>query len=169
MSEEISQIRKALIEAVTAQKIIEKQLAKAREELDTWRKRLTQTGANFSEPNTLSPEESEMCKRIRQTELLIAEFQADLMSQQDLETQLKQTLFRLENGVSIAPPPKIPSIDATLSTIERMEGKVFEKEAYAELTSKDDERKLKLATESSAIEDQLAALKTSIHKRQDKE
>lgn len=164
MSEDKVQVRKALVDAVTAQKLIEKKLEAARKEIASMQKLL---GRPDPDPSSAASEQNLKAK-IRQQELLIAEFEADKLSQQDLEKQLQATLFRLEHSVTIEPQAKIDNIDSTRATIDRMEGKVFKQEARAELSSKDNaQHKLKADTEAAAIEDELAALKKSLTKDDD--
>lgn len=164
MSEDKIQVRKALVDAVTAQKLIEKKLEAARKEIASLQKLL---GHPDPDPSS-SASEQNLKAKIRQQELLIAEFEADRLSQQDLEKQLQATLFRLEHSVTIEPQAKIGNIDNTRATIDRMEGKVFKQEARADLSSKDHaQHKLKADTEAAAIEDELAALKKSLTQDQD--
>lgn len=164
MSEDKVQVRKALVDAVTAQKLIAKKLEAARKEIASMQKLL---GRPDPDPSSAASEQNLKAK-IRQQELLIAEFEADKLSQQDLEKQLQATLFRLEHSVTIEPQAKIDNIDSTRATIDRMEGKVFKQEARAELSSKDNaQHKLKADTEAAAIEDELAALKKSLTKDDD--
>lgn len=164
MSEDKIQVRKALVDAVTAQKLIEKKLEAARKEIASLQKLL---GHPDLDPSSAASEQNLRAK-IRQQELLIAEFEADRLSQRDLEKQLQATLFRLEHSVTIEPRVKIDNIDSTRATIDRMEGKVFKQEARAELSSKDNaQHKLKADTEAAAIEDELDALKKSLTKKED--
>ncbi|MBY0548827.1 MAG: hypothetical protein K2W95_16265 [Candidatus Obscuribacterales bacterium] len=164
MSEDKIQVRKALLEAVTAQKLIEKKLEAAHKEIASLKKLLERPEP---EPSSAASEQN-LTKKIRQQELLIAEFEADRLSQNDLEKQLQATLFRLEHSVKVTPQPKIDDINGTRATIDRMEGKVFKQEARAELSAKDNaQHKLKADTEAAAIEDELSALKKSLAKDQD--
>lgn len=164
MSEDKIQVRKALVEAVTAQKLIVKKLEAAQKEIASLKKLMAHADPD---PSSAASEQN-LTKKIRQQELLIAEFEADRLSQNDLEKQLQATLFRLEHSVTITPQPKIDDIDSTRATIDRMEGKVFKQEARAELSSKDRaQHKLKTDTEAAAIEDELSALKKSLANDQD--
>lgn len=160
MTEEKTQVRKALVEAVTAQKLIETKLVKAQQDLALLKKQLDSAHSE--------QERQSFTRQVRQQELMIAEFEADKMAQHDLEKQLKATLFRLENSVKVEAPQKIDDIKETFATIDRMEGKVFRQEARAELSGRDNaQHKLKADTDKAAIEDQLKALKDSLKNEQD--
>lgn len=161
MSEEIGEVRNALIEAITSQKLIREKLDKSKAELDTWRNRLATTQQAGRDDI-----EKEVSDRIRALELLIAEFEADLMAQEDLEKQLKATLARLERNVNIPPPPSMPDFDDHDETLQRLEGKILEQEAMAELTSKEDQRKLEREGKSLALDAELEALKQSMKKKE---
>lgn len=162
MFEDVIRIKNALVEAVTAQKMIQDKLEKARADLETWRKRLAiaQRGGN-------SAVEKEVSERIRSLELLIAEFDADLMSQQDLESQLKATLHKIENEVSLPPPPQMPDFDDADETMNRLEGKILETEALAELSSRDEKRQAEHDAKNLALDAELEALKQSMRKKQE--
>lgn len=162
MSEEINQVREALVEAVTAQKLLEEKIAGVREELARWRKRSEVCSAS-GDADTVE----QIAARVRQLELTIAEFQADFMAQQDLEEQLKKTLSRLQNSVSLPAPPRIPDIDDRAdSTIERMETKILEAEAFNELSAPNEkEKKLEQEAKSLSLDDELEALKQSLKKK----
>lgn len=162
MSEEIGEVRNALIEAVTSQKLIKEKLDRSKAELETWRKRLAMT-----QQAGRADVEKEVAERIRPLELLIAEFEADLMAQQDLEKQLKTTLARLEHDVNIPPPPSMPDFDDGDETLQRLEGKVFEQEAMAELTSNEGKRKLEREGKSLSLDAELEALKQSMKKKKE--
>lgn len=162
MSEEVIRIKNALVEAVTAQKMIQNQLLKARAELETWRKRLA-----ISQRGGDGAVEKEVSERIRSLELLIAEFDADLTSQQDLESQLKATLHKTENEVSIPPPPQMPDFDDADETMNRLEGKILETEALAELSSCDGNRQAVRDAKNLALDAELEALKQSMKKKQE--
>jgi phage shock protein A len=162
MSEEIAEVRNALIEAVTSQKLIKEKLDKSKGELETWRKRLAIT--QKTGPDDV---EKEVTDRIRSLELLIAELEADLMSQEDLEKQLKVTLSKLEHNVNIPPPPSMPDFDDGEETLQRLEGKIFEKEALAELSAKDDERKFERESKSLSLDAELEALKKAMKQKKE--
>jgi phage shock protein A len=162
MSEEIVQIRDALVEAVTAQKLIKEKLEKAKKDLETWRNRIA-----VAQRTGHAEVEQEVGDRIRQLELLIAEFEADLMAQQDLEHQLKATLFKLEHSVQLPPPPQLPDFEDSDETLHRLEGKILESEAMAELTSHEAERKVENESKSLALDAELEALKKSIKKKRE--
>jgi len=160
MSEEMMHVKNALVEAVTAHKMIEEKLGKARKDLETWRKRLELARGQ-------AEVEQQVADRIRQLELLIAELEADLMAQEDLESQLKATIFKLEHSVSIPPPPRMPDFDDGQETIDRLEGRILESEAMAELTSHKDERKMEDDAKNLALDDELEALKKAVKKKKD--
>lgn len=162
MSEEIEQVRNALIETVTAQKLLQEKLKKANEELVTWRKRAD--AAKASGQDDLA---KEVADRIRQLELTIAEYQADLMSQEDQEESLKKTIFRLEHGVPMPPPPNMPDFEEGEETIQRMENKILEAEAFNELSDKSRaERKAEEDLKSLSLDDELEKLKQSMKKKE---
>ena len=162
MSKEITQIRKALVEAIAAQKLIQKNIVKAKEDMTKWQER--SHGASPAE----QPEvDEEVGVRILNLKALIAELEADLMAQHDLEEQLKATLFRLEHTVQTAPPPNISNLEVVDETIERMEGKILKGEALAELSSNDKERKLEEAERSILLDEELQALKQSMKKKKE--
>lgn len=160
MSEEIAEVRNALVEAVAARKLIEQKLAEAKKELATWQKR-TKDAEQFNA-------DREVSDKIRQLELLIAEFEADVMAQQDQENTLKKTIKRLENTVPVAPLPDLSNIDAADETIKRLEGKVIESEAYAELSDNNKDRKLEEEAKSLSLDQELEALKNTVKKKKTK-
>jgi len=161
MSEEIEQVRNALIETVTAQKLIQEKLKKAKEDLATWKKRLE--GAKAAAQEDLA---KEVADRIRPLELTIAEYEAELMAQEDQEESLKKTIFRLEHGVPMPPPPSMPDFEEGEETIQRMENKIFEAEAFNELSDKSrQERKAEEDLKSLSLDDELEKLKQSMKKK----
>lgn len=161
MSEEIEEVRNALIETVTAQKLIQEKLKKAKEDLATWRKRAEAAKASAQEDLG-----KEVAERIRQLELTIAEYEADLMSQEDQEESLKKTVFRLEHGVAMPAPPSMPDFEDGEETIQRMENKIFEAEAFNELSDKSrSERKAEEDLKSLSLDDELEKLKQSMKKK----
>ncbi|MDZ4833228.1 MAG: PspA/IM30 family protein [Candidatus Melainabacteria bacterium] len=161
MSEEIEEVNNALIETVTAKKLIKEKLKKAKEELATWHKRADATKAAGQEDLA-----EEVAGKIRQLELTIAEYEADVMSQEDQEESLKKTIFRLENGVAMPPPPNLPDLEDGDETIQRMENKIFEAEAFNELSDKSrEERKVENDMKSLSLDDELEKLKQSMKKK----
>ncbi|MBX9692777.1 MAG: hypothetical protein K2Z81_10360 [Cyanobacteria bacterium] len=160
MTEGIAEVRNALVEAITARKLIEKKLKKAQEELDTEKRRLTEKAAL----SQMVGAEEKIKSHIHQLELLIAELNADQMAQEDLETQLKATLFKLEHAVPSARIPNIGDPDQADEAMDRFENVILQKEAYAELTTADRKKDVefeKLAKETS-VDDELAALKEQL-------
>ncbi len=167
MSEEKTQVRKALVEAIAAQKLIEQKLAKATSELATWKTRAASAHDSANQLMNHAEVEKDINNQIKTITGLIAELETDRLSQNDLEKQLRATLFRLENSVQVNHSPNIPSLEGTRDTITRMEGKIFEQEARAELSSNEKERQLKASTEAASIEDELNALKQTMHKKEE--
>lgn len=163
MSEELVRVRQALVEAVAAQKLIDQKLKKVKEDLKQWEGRAA--AAQESDPE-LHKKALEQAKNLKQ---LIAEFEADLMSQNDLEKQLKATLFKLEHTVPSAPKIVLPDLSAPFETIQRLEGKILKDEALAKLTEEASDRQLARQSESSIIEDELEALKRNLHKDEESE
>lgn len=154
MTDEKTQVREALVEAIAAQKLIEQKISKAKEDLD----RLKRLADSDHE------KDPQLETRTRKQQEFIAELETDRLAQNDLEKQLRQTLFRLEHTVVVAATPSLPDLDAPFQTIARLEGKVLQQEALVELTSDDVERRLKADAEASSIEDELNALKQSLKK-----
>jgi phage shock protein A len=159
MSEEIAAVRNALVEAVTARKIIEQKLNSSKDDLAKWQSR-----ARDEKVLADAATSKDIAARCRQLELLIAELQAELMAQQDLESKLKATLFRLENTVPLMEVPAPGSTKQADAAISRLENAVNHKAAYAELLSseRDKEQKLANLSEQSAIADELAELKRKL-------
>ena len=161
MPEGIEELRNALIETVTAQKLLQEKLKKAKDDLLTWRKR--SEAAKSSAQEDLAKEVDD---RIRQLELTIAEYEADLMAQEDQEESLKKTIFRLEHGVAMPPPPNLPDFDEGEETIQRIEGKILEAEAFNELSDKShQERKAEDELKNLTLDDELEKLKQSMKKK----
>jgi phage shock protein A len=164
MSDELAKLNDALVESVTAQKLIEEKLKKAKEELATWRKRLESAKASNQADLVAQVED-----RIRQLELTNAEFETDLMAQNDIEADLKKAIFRIEHGVPMPPPPNLPDFDESDATIERMENKIFEAEAFNELSDKSRaERKAEEDLKNLSLDDELEKLKQSMKKSDQK-
>ncbi|MBX9666662.1 MAG: PspA/IM30 family protein [Candidatus Obscuribacterales bacterium] len=165
MSEELAKVRSALVDAVAAKKLIAEKLAKAKDDLAKWRKRLSSVDP-VAEPQVAQ----EVQVRIRQLEVMSAEWQADYMAQEDLEGQLKQTIFRLEHSVPQAQIAMIPNSDEADATIQRMEGKILEQEALAELSAPDDkEKKLDSQLREADLNNELLELKKKLKKDNTKE
>lgn len=162
MSEEIEAVRNALIETVTAQKLVQEKLKKAKEDLVTWRKRADAAKASAQEDLA-----KDVADRIRHLELTIAEYEAELMSQEDQEESLKKTIFRLEHGYPMPPPPNMPDFEDGEETIQRMEGKILEAEAFNELSDKSrQDRKAEEDLKNLSLDDELEKLKQSMKKKE---
>jgi phage shock protein A len=162
MSEEMEQLKVALVESVTAQKLIEENLKKAKEDLATWKRR-AESSKNSDQADLVK----QIADRIRQLELTIAEYETDLMAQGDIEENLKKAIFRLEHGVAMPPPPNLPDFDEGEATIQRMENKIFEAEAFNELSDKSrEQRKVEEDMKSLSLDDELEKLKKAMKKKQ---
>jgi phage shock protein A len=162
MSDEEVAVRKALVEAIAAQKLIEQKIAKYK--LD-----LSQQQRLQSRLEQDAEKQASVLENIAQIQRNIAEFEADRLAQGDLEKQLRETLFRLETHVRVPKPAPLPDFDSARATMDRLENRVVEAESLAELQSQsqDKERKLLQDEEKALIDDELAALKKSLHKEQD--
>lgn len=155
--EQLANLRRALLEAVATQKILDQKLTKDRTDLDLWEKRL----AEHADDEQVKKEAE---KRIVQMKRTIAELQADMMAQKDSENQLKATIFRLENKVVSPDYPDVSDLANTRETIGRMEKRIMTSEAMAEL-SEDKDRATAQAAEAAAIDDELAALKAKMKEK----
>ncbi len=163
MTEGMDEVRNALVEAVAARKLIEDKIAHAKDELAQWQKRLEHKD-QIAQENL----DHEIANRIRQLQITIAELEADAMAQSDLEKQLRATLTRLEHSVPGAPLPDLSHVNDADETLEKLEGKLLESEAYAELAANDKDRELEEKTESAELDDQLEALKKAVKDREKK-
>lgn len=150
------------MEALAAQKLIEQKLKKSTEELESWQKRFDAAQAASKEDLVKAAQ-----VEINKLKKLQAELQTEFTAQADIAAQLKATIFRLENKVESPDYPEVGNLSGTRSTIDRMEGKILANEAYAELSSKDEEREAALAAEAGLIEDELAALKKKMEAKED--
>ncbi len=159
MSEEINAVRDALVKAVTARKIIEQKLSSAKQDLAKWQRRSAGQGTAVD-----AEAGKEIASRCRQLELSIAELEAHRLAQQDLETQLKATMGRLEHRIPTAQIPVLGNLDQAGDTIQRLENSVAKKQALADLLSgeREKERKLAKMSHDAALDDELEALKKKI-------
>lgn len=157
MSDEEVAVRKALIEAIAAQKVIAQKISKYQQDLSKQQRVQSELAAD-------DEKQAQVAKSMEGIKQTIAEFEADRMAQSDLEKQLRETLFRLETHVRVPTPAPLPDFDTARATMDRLEHRVVEAESLAELQSRDKERQLQQAEEKASIEDELAALKKSLHK-----
>ncbi len=167
MSEEIAAVREALVEAITARKLIEKKLKTAKETLETEQDRL----ADNQSLSRIAAAEEKLTAKIRNLESMIAELETDRMAQQDLEATLKATLFQLENAVPSAQIPNLGNTNQSDEAVDRLENAILEKEAYADLLSSSREKDVKLENlaQEKALDDELAALKEAVKQQQNQE
>lgn len=153
----LAELRQALLEAVASQKLIEQKISRQRSELDTWQRRLEHDQVQGQGADAV-----EIGKRLSKIKLEIAQLETEKVSQNDVERQLKATIFKLENSVQNPDYPDLSKLSDPAKTITRMEKKILEGEAFAEL-SENKELKLAQQADANSIDAELARLKQELN------
>ncbi len=178
------QVRQAVAQAIATEKQLEQQLQKNKDQAATWQNRAAMAVQQNNDDLA-----RQALQRKTQYAQAAADLEVQLKSQKEATSNLRQRLTELENEVQKAYTKKQvliardkaaqatskaneilskSSSSGAMSTFERMETKVAEKEAkaaaYAELTGDSLEKKFKSFEGQADIEMELLALKGNMGK-----
>lgn len=167
LEQQITQLKSALIDSLALEKQLEKKIVENKKALANWNQR-TLAAADIGMPELAKQAQDQL----EHSKAEAVRLECELAAQKDFSSSVKEDLRKLELKRFQADGNATEALGAAakgVSTIARMENKIAEHEALAEINEEQRAEsrladELKEAEEKAKIEEELLHLKASIQK-----